>query len=68
MQKPDPQTTRSLAEMRQLPDVDEGARAWAMMVPHDGSGLTGERLRLWQWGWRDAEQGYRSQFKSGVCS
>lgn len=56
--------TNSLADMRNNPDVDDGARAWAMLIPHDGSGLTGERLRFWQWGWRDAEEGYRSQFKS----
>ena len=57
-------TTESIATLRQHPDADEGARAWAMGVAHDtGGGLTGDAKKRWQWGWRDAEAGYREQFK-----
>lgn len=57
-------TTPGLIALRQHPDADEGARAWAMGVPYaEGQSFEGEARTRWEWGWRDAEAGYRAQFK-----
>lgn len=61
----DPNTTTSeLAALRQHPDSEEGARAWSMGVPYsEGQMWSGDARSRWEWGWRDAESGYRAQFK-----